>query len=122
MATVPILKIPSTTRTSSELIALKSEGLLTCLISAICQFVNIKTTPIPTRLPASELALVDDMAARSGLDRSGMTEVLLRKGLAEIRMDLAIVAYDNGQVTLSRAWNRGQWLLRVKEKRRYWPP
>jgi predicted HTH domain antitoxin len=63
----------------------------------------MKTVTVSTRLPPEELASVDELAARVGLDRSGMTKTLLRRGLSELRLDTAAKAYAEGQVTLSRA-------------------
>ena len=63
----------------------------------------MKTITVSTRLPPDELAQVDELANKSGLDRSGMTKSLLRRGLNECRMDGAAQSYSEGKVTLSRA-------------------
>lgn len=50
-----------------------------------------------------ELVQLDALALRCGLDRSGMTKSLLRRGLAELRFEQAVEAYREGRVTLNRA-------------------
>lgn len=66
-------------------------------------FVNMRTKTISTRLEEDELVQLDALALSCGLDRSGMTKSLLRRGLAELRFDEAVTAYREGRVTLSRA-------------------
>ena len=61
------------------------------------------TKTVSTRLSEDELALLDEMAVRSGLDRASMTKTLLRRGLEQLRFDEAVAAYRASQVTLSRA-------------------
>lgn len=63
----------------------------------------MKTKTISTRLGEEEVALLDDLASRAGLDRGGMTKALLRRGMAELYLEEAVVAYRSGRVTLSRA-------------------
>lgn len=63
----------------------------------------MNTKTLSTRLEADELQQLDALAARSGLDRSGMTKALLRRGMAELRFDHAVEAYREGRVTLNRA-------------------
>ena len=63
----------------------------------------MKTKTISTRLGEEEVALLDDLASRAGLDRGGMTKAILRRGLAELRFEEAVAAYRSGRVTLSRA-------------------
>lgn len=63
----------------------------------------MKTKTISTRLEEDELVQLDALASSCGLDRSGMTKSLLRRGLAELRFDAAVVAYREGRVTLNRA-------------------
>lgn len=65
--------------------------------------VNMKTKTVSARLAADELDLLDEMARRTGLDRSAMAKALLRRGLGELRFDEAVVSYRASQVTLSRA-------------------
>lgn len=50
-----------------------------------------------------ELIQLDALASRYGVDRSGMTKSLLRRGLAELRFEQAVAAYREGRVTLNRA-------------------
>lgn len=63
----------------------------------------MKTKTISTRLEEDELVQLDALASSCGLDRSGMTKSLLRRGLAELRFDAAVAAYREGRVTMSRA-------------------
>lgn len=61
------------------------------------------TRTVSTRLNEEELALLDEMADRSGLDRASLTKTLLRRGLGQLRFEEAVSAYRMSQVTLSRA-------------------
>lgn len=63
----------------------------------------MKAQTVSTRLNREELAVLDELAAGSGLDRSAMTRSLVRKGLSEMRIDSALAAYAERRVTLSRA-------------------
>lgn len=63
----------------------------------------MKTKTVSLRLDAEEVRLLDALASGSGLDRSGMTKSLLRRGMTELRFDQAVTAYREGRVTLSRA-------------------
>lgn len=63
----------------------------------------MKTKTLATRLGEDELALLDDLAGRAGLDRASMTKQLVRRGMAEIRFDNGAKAYREGRMTLSRA-------------------
>lgn len=63
----------------------------------------MKTKTVSTRLEESELAQLDWLASSAGLDRSGMTKSLLRRGLAECRFERAVDDYRARRVTLSRA-------------------
>lgn len=63
----------------------------------------MKTKTVATRLGEDELALLDDLAGRAGLDRASMTKKLVRCGMAEMRFENAASAYREGRMTLSRA-------------------
>jgi predicted HTH domain antitoxin len=65
--------------------------------------VNMKTQTVSTRLSEEELSVLDELAAGSGLDRSGMTRSLVRKGLQQMRLEAAVSAYSSQQVSLGRA-------------------
>ena len=47
--------------------------------------------------------MLDELAAGSGLDRSGMARSLVRKGMRQMRMEAAVSAYSSQQVSLGRA-------------------
>ncbi|MCC5789138.1 MAG: UPF0175 family protein [Opitutales bacterium] len=72
-------------------------------MSTYFNIVNMVTRTVSTRLNEEELALLDEMAERSGLDRASLTKTLLRRGLGQLRFDEAVSAYRMSQVTLSRA-------------------
>jgi predicted HTH domain antitoxin len=63
----------------------------------------MKTVTISTRLNEDELVVLDELAEHAGLDRSGMTRSLVRKGLREMRTEAALEAYAGQRATLSRA-------------------
>lgn len=63
----------------------------------------MKSVTLSTRVAPGELAEVDALARRSGLDRSAMAKSLVRRGLRELCLDQAIEAYAARRVTLSRA-------------------
>jgi predicted HTH domain antitoxin len=63
----------------------------------------MKTQTVSTRLNEEELSVLDELAAGSGLDRSGMARSLVRKGLQQMRMEAAVAAYSSQQVSLGRA-------------------
>ena len=65
--------------------------------------VNMKTKTISTRLDEDDLMVLDELAEFAGLDRSGMTRSLVRRGLKEMRLENALTAYSEQRVTLSRA-------------------
>lgn len=65
--------------------------------------VNMKTRTISTRMTEDELRILDELAEESGLDRSGMTRSLVRRGLKEMRTEAALNAYAGQHATLSRA-------------------
>lgn len=63
----------------------------------------MKTQTISTRMTHEELRVLDELAEDAGLDRSGMTRSLVRRGLKEMRTEAALNAYAGQQATLSRA-------------------
>ena len=63
----------------------------------------MKTQTVSTRLAEDELRALDELAAESGLDRSGMARSLVRKGLKAMRLESALAAYAGQRVTLNRA-------------------
>ena len=65
--------------------------------------VDMKTQTVSTRLNEEELLVLDELAAGSGLDRSGMTRSLVRKGMQQMRLEAAVAAYSSQRVSLARA-------------------
>ncbi len=51
----------------------------------------------------AEVHSLDDLAKRSGQDRAGLIKTILRRGIAELRLEQAIESYRKDEVTLSRA-------------------
>lgn len=65
--------------------------------------------------------MIDSLAEISGFDRSTLVKLLLRRGVRELRLELASDAFRNEQVTLSRASEMAgvsQWdfLSRMKDR------
>lgn len=63
----------------------------------------MKTKTISTRLTEDELSVLDELAEGAGLDRSGMTRSLVRRGLQQMRLESALAAYSGQRVSLGRA-------------------
>ncbi len=63
----------------------------------------MKTVTLSVRLDADEVRLMDQVAARDGLDRSAMLKRFLRRGYADYRYEEACAAYRRGEASLSRA-------------------
>jgi hypothetical protein len=63
----------------------------------------MKTQTISTRMTVQELQILDELAKEAGLDRSGMTRSLVRRGLRGMRTEAALRAYAAQQATLGRA-------------------
>ena len=63
----------------------------------------MKTTALSVRMNENEARQVDACAALSGLDRSALLKQLIRTGLRQYKMDQAVRAYRNQEVSLSRA-------------------
>lgn len=63
----------------------------------------MKTTTVSTRLSSEDLADLEEAAAETGMDRASMTKALIRRGLSQMRVELAEKAYTQGKATLSRA-------------------
>ncbi len=63
----------------------------------------MKTTALSVRMNENEARQVDACAELSGLDRSALLKQLIRTGLKQYKMDQAVRAYRNQEVSLSRA-------------------
>lgn len=63
----------------------------------------MKTMTLSVRLDAEEVRVLDQVAARDGVDRSAMLKRFLRRGYAEYRYEEACTAYRRGEASLSRA-------------------
>jgi|688.fasta_scaffold814247_1 predicted HTH domain antitoxin len=57
---------------------------------------------VSTRLEAHELELLESLGRLSGLDRAGLIRSLLKRGLDEMRLELAVKQYREEKATLSR--------------------
>jgi predicted HTH domain antitoxin len=58
---------------------------------------------VSARLETEEMELLDSLAHLSGLERASLIRTILKKGLDELRLELAINQYRDEKVTLSRA-------------------
>jgi predicted HTH domain antitoxin len=63
----------------------------------------MKTMTLSVRLNVDEVRLLDDAAARDGLDRSAVLKRLVRRGYADYRFEAACAAYRRQEASLSRA-------------------
>jgi len=70
------------------------------------------TSIISTRLDEGEIAELDSLSQLSGFDRSAVVKSIFRKGVAELRFELAVEKFRAELVTLSKAAEiagLGQW-------------
>ena len=63
----------------------------------------MSSVTISTRLESEEVGLLDDLVRSTGLDRSALTRSLLRKGMKELQLKEAVLAYRREKISLSRA-------------------
>ena len=63
----------------------------------------MKSVPLSTRVSEEEARAVDELARRRGLDRSALLKQVIRRGLADLRVEEACEAYRKRRVSLSRA-------------------
>ena len=63
----------------------------------------MKTKTLSLRMEADEVKMLDEAAAKAGLDRASLLKRLLRRGYADYRYESACAAYRRGEVSLSRA-------------------
>jgi len=63
----------------------------------------MRTSTLSTRVTAEELAVLDNLAAVTGQDRAAVIKSIIRTGMAELRFRLAVDAYRQGTITLSKA-------------------
>ncbi len=63
----------------------------------------MRTMTLSLRMEADEVRMLDEAAARDGLDRASLLKRLLRRGYADYRCETACAAYRRGEVSLSRA-------------------
>lgn len=61
------------------------------------------TSTVSTRLDPEEIALLESLLQISGFDRSTLVKMLLKKGMGDMRLELASDQYRKEKVTLSRA-------------------
>ena len=61
------------------------------------------TAILSTRLEEEEIALLDSLAAIEGFDRSALLKSIFRKGIIEMRFEVAAEKYRSESATLSRA-------------------
>jgi len=63
----------------------------------------MKTKTLSTRLTEQESQELDFLVGLSGLDRAGLLKKLLRQGIRQMKWELAVSAYRDRRVSLSRA-------------------
>ncbi len=61
------------------------------------------TVTLSTRLTEEEAARIDQLAVELGLDRGSLLKQLIRKGYRDLQIEMALNAYRQGTITLSRA-------------------
>ena len=61
------------------------------------------TAILSTRLEEEEIALLDSLAAMEGFDRSTVLKSIFRKGISEMRFEVAVEKYRSEAATLSKA-------------------
>ncbi|MDF1812382.1 MAG: UPF0175 family protein [Verrucomicrobiales bacterium] len=61
------------------------------------------TAIISTRLNDTEISELDSLAKLTGFDRSAVLKSILRKGIAKMKLELAIEKFRSDSVTLSKA-------------------
>lgn len=70
------------------------------------------TVTLSTRLAEEEARKIDQLAAELGLDRGSLLKQLIRKGYKNLQVEMALNAYRQGTITLSRAAERAELGLR----------
>jgi predicted HTH domain antitoxin len=61
------------------------------------------TVTLSTRLAEEEAEKIDRLAVELGLDRGSLLKQLIRKGCRDLQVEMALNAYRQGTITLSRA-------------------
>lgn len=79
------------------------------------------TTTVSARLEEEEVKALEALSDLSGFDRSTLMKTLLRKGIADMNLELATELYRKEEATLSRAAEIAgisQWdfISRMKER------
>lgn len=70
---------------------------------SIDDIVNMKTATLSTRLNEEEIEDLDSLSRSSGLDRANLLKLLIRRGVREMRLELAVKSFTEERITLSRA-------------------
>jgi len=63
----------------------------------------MKTATLSTRLNMDEVSQLDELSKHSGMDRANLLKILIRKGLRDMQLDMAVQAYSENRITLSKA-------------------
>jgi len=63
----------------------------------------MKTSTLSTRVSKSENDDLEFLSREAGLDRANLMKLFLRTGIRQMKMDLAVKAYVEERVSLSRA-------------------
>ena len=70
------------------------------------------TVTLSTRLAEEEAEKIDRLAVELGLDRGSLLKQLIRKGCRDLQVEMALNAYRQGTITLSRAAEMAELGLR----------
>ncbi|MEO0413911.1 MAG: UPF0175 family protein [Verrucomicrobiota bacterium] len=61
------------------------------------------TATVSTRLEKAEVMELDALSQISGLDRAALIKSIVRRGMDDMRLEMANQQYRSGEITLSRA-------------------
>ena len=75
-------------------------------------YTAMRTVTLSTRLTEEEARKIDQLAVELGLDRGSLLKQLIRKGYRDVQVGMALNAYRQGTITLSRAAEMAELSLR----------
>jgi len=75
-------------------------------------YTAMSTVTLSTRLAEEEARKIDQLAVELGLDRGSLLKQLIRKGYRDAQVEMALNAYRQGTITLSRAAEMAELGLR----------
>jgi predicted DNA-binding protein len=54
----------------------------------------MKMSTVSSRITSDEIACLDELAERAGQDRAGIIKSIIRRGISELRLEQAVLHYD----------------------------